>query len=49
MFIGTLYMQQVLGYSVLKTGAAWMAASLTSPGARVWNPDPVHLLRAAHD
>lgn len=48
-FIGTLYMQQVLGYSVLKTGAAWMAASLTSPGARVWNPDPVHLLRAAHD
>ena len=29
-FIGTLYMQQVLGYSALKTGAAWMAASLTS-------------------
>jgi EmrB/QacA subfamily drug resistance transporter len=29
-FVGTLYMQQVLGYSALKTGAAWMAASLTS-------------------
>jgi EmrB/QacA subfamily drug resistance transporter len=29
-FIGTLYMEQVLGYSALKTGAAWMAASLTS-------------------
>ena len=29
-FIGTLYMQQVLGYSALETGAAWMAASLTS-------------------
>ena len=29
-FIGTLYMQQVLGYSALETGAAWMAASVTS-------------------
>lgn len=29
-FVGTLYMQQVLGYSALKTGLAWMAASLTS-------------------
>jgi hypothetical protein len=29
-FIGTLYMQQVLGYSALQTGAAWLAASLTS-------------------
>ena len=29
-FIGTLYMQQVLGYSALQTGAAWMTASLTS-------------------
>src|SRR5690348_3097535 len=28
-FIGTLYMQQVLGYSALKTGAAWLATSLT--------------------
>ncbi|MDQ1465237.1 MAG: hypothetical protein QOC73_2178 [Actinomycetota bacterium] len=29
-FIGTLYMQQVLGYSALKTGLAWLAASITS-------------------
>jgi EmrB/QacA subfamily drug resistance transporter len=29
-FIGTLYMQQVLGYSALQTGAAWLATSLTS-------------------
>jgi EmrB/QacA subfamily drug resistance transporter len=29
-FVGTLYMQQVLGYSALKTGVAWLAASLTS-------------------
>lgn len=29
-FVGTLYMQQVLGYSALKTGFAWLAASLTS-------------------
>lgn len=29
-FIGTLFMQQVLGYSALKTGVAWLAASLTS-------------------
>jgi EmrB/QacA subfamily drug resistance transporter len=29
-FIGTLYMQQVLGYSALKTGIAWLAASVTS-------------------
>jgi EmrB/QacA subfamily drug resistance transporter len=29
-FVGTLYMQQVLGYSALKTGLAWIAASLTS-------------------
>jgi EmrB/QacA subfamily drug resistance transporter len=28
-FIGTLYMQQVLGYSALKTGFAWLATSLT--------------------
>ena len=26
-FIGTLYMQQVLGYSALQTGAAWVVAS----------------------
>ena len=29
-FVGTLYMQQVLGYSALETGLAWLAASLTS-------------------
>jgi hypothetical protein len=29
-FIGTLYMQQVLGYSALKAGLAWLAASVTS-------------------
>src|SRR5690242_4660903 len=29
-FVGTLYMQQVLGYSALKAGLAWLAASLTS-------------------
>jgi EmrB/QacA subfamily drug resistance transporter len=29
-FIGTLYLQQVLGYSALKTGLAWLAASVTS-------------------
>ena len=29
-FIGTLYMQQVLGYSALKTGISWLAASVTS-------------------
>ncbi len=28
-FVGTLYMQQVLGYSALKTGLAWLATSLT--------------------
>jgi EmrB/QacA subfamily drug resistance transporter len=28
-FIGTLYMQQVLGYSALQTGLAWLATSLT--------------------
>jgi EmrB/QacA subfamily drug resistance transporter len=29
-FIGTLYMQQVLGYSALKAGIAWLATSVTS-------------------
>jgi EmrB/QacA subfamily drug resistance transporter len=29
-FLGTLYMQQVLGYTALETGAAWLTASLTS-------------------
>jgi EmrB/QacA subfamily drug resistance transporter len=31
-FVGTLYMQQVLGYSALQTGLAWLATSLTSVG-----------------
>jgi EmrB/QacA subfamily drug resistance transporter len=29
-FVGTLYMQQVLGFSALKTGLAWLTASITS-------------------
>jgi EmrB/QacA subfamily drug resistance transporter len=29
-FLGTLYMQQVLGFTALATGAAWMTASATS-------------------
>jgi EmrB/QacA subfamily drug resistance transporter len=29
-FIGTLYMQQVLQYSALQTGVAWLTASVTS-------------------
>jgi hypothetical protein len=29
-FVGTLYMQQVLGYSALQTGVAWLATSVTS-------------------
>ena len=29
-FLGTLYMQQVLGFSALETGLAWLAASVTS-------------------
>jgi EmrB/QacA subfamily drug resistance transporter len=29
-FVGTLYMQQVLGYSALQTGLAWLVASVTS-------------------
>ncbi len=30
LFIGTLYMQQVLYYSALQTGVAWLATSVTS-------------------
>jgi EmrB/QacA subfamily drug resistance transporter len=30
LFVGTLYMQQVLHYSALQTGVAWLAASVTS-------------------
>ena len=28
-FVGTLYMQQVLHYSALQTGVAWLATSIT--------------------
>ena len=31
-FVGTLYMQQVLHYSALQAGVAWLATSLTSIG-----------------
>jgi EmrB/QacA subfamily drug resistance transporter len=30
LFVGTLYMQQVLHYSAIQSGLAWLAASLTS-------------------
>lgn len=30
LFIGTLYLQEVLGYSALKTGLVWLTTSLTS-------------------
>lgn len=30
LFVGTLYMQEVLHYSALQTGVAWLGASLTS-------------------
>ena len=30
LFVGTLYMQQVLGFSALQTGLAWLATSLMS-------------------
>ncbi len=30
LFVGTLYLQQVLGYSALKTGLAWLVTSITS-------------------
>jgi EmrB/QacA subfamily drug resistance transporter len=29
-FVGTLYMQQVLGFSAIRTGLAWLAVSVTS-------------------
>lgn len=29
-FVGTLYMQQVLGYSALRTGVTWLTTSVTS-------------------
>src|SRR5271170_1137483 len=33
-FIGTLYMQQVLGFSAVKTGLAWLTTSVTGFGLR---------------
>ena len=44
-FIGTLYMQQVLGYSALKTGLAWLATSLT--GVALAGPAQLLVTRAS--
>ena len=44
-FIGTLDMQQVLGYSALKTGAAWLATSLT--GLALAGPAQMLVTRAS--
>src|SRR3984957_5340194 len=44
-FIGTLYMQQVLGYSAPKTGLAWLATSLT--GVALAGPAQLLVTRAS--
>jgi hypothetical protein len=44
-FIGTLYMQQVLGYSAMKTGLAWLATSVT--GIALAGPAQALVTRAA--
>jgi MFS family permease len=44
-FIGTLYMQQVLGYSAMKTGLAWLATSLT--GVALAGPAQTLVTRAS--
>jgi EmrB/QacA subfamily drug resistance transporter len=44
-FIGTLYMQQVLGYSALKTGVAWLATSVT--GLALAGPAQILVTRAS--
>jgi len=44
-FIGTLYMQQVLGYSPLKAGLAWLATSLT--GVALAGPAQLLVTRAS--
>jgi EmrB/QacA subfamily drug resistance transporter len=44
-FIGTLYMQQVLGYSPLKTGLAWLATSVT--GIALAGPAQLLVTRAS--
>jgi hypothetical protein len=40
LFIGTLYMQQVLGYSPMRTGLAWLATSVTAIAAVPAAPRP---------
>lgn len=44
-FIGTLYMQQVLGYSAIKTGIAWLATSVT--GLALAGPAQILVTRAS--
>jgi EmrB/QacA subfamily drug resistance transporter len=44
-FIGTLYMQQVLGYSALKTGLAWLVTSVT--GIALAGPAQILVTRAS--
>ena len=44
-FIGTLYMQQVLGYSAMKTGLAWLATSVT--GIAMAGPAQMLVTRAS--
>ena len=44
-FIGTLYMQQVLGYSAMKTGLAWLVVGLT--GVVMAGPAQVLVTRAS--
>jgi len=44
-FIGTLYMQQVLGYSAIKTGFAWLATSVT--GVALAGPAQMLVTRAS--
>ncbi|WP_327290179.1 MFS transporter [Streptomyces sp. NBC_01198] len=44
-FIGTLYMQQVLGYSALSTGLAWLTVGLT--GVVLAGPAQVLVTRAS--
>jgi EmrB/QacA subfamily drug resistance transporter len=44
-FLGTLYMQQLLGYSALKTGIAWLATSVT--GLALAGPAQMLVTRAS--
>jgi hypothetical protein len=44
-FIGTLYMQQVLGYSAMKTGLAWLTVGVT--GVALAGPAQVLATRAS--